>query len=165
MLRRGRPLKGVSREKTPLHEKNPFFFFLDTMFPHSKVLFCHPSRTRYFIFIGSRFNLCWSASVTHQVQGDCVLSKTSVLQAQCIKHGPWSIRTPENLRCHTVFNWFITDLMVVSQPLVVSRHRRIWILTTFSGCWRVQQLPIKSCGFVPTPMPVHYRTPNVKRNY
>ena len=101
------------------------FFLLDTMFPHSTVLFCHPSRTRYFIFIGSRFNLCWSAPVTHQVQGDCVLSQIHVLQAQCLKHGPWSIRTPENLRCHTVFNWFITDLMVVSQPLVDSRYRRI----------------------------------------
>ena len=34
------------------------------MFPHSTVLFCHLSRTRYFIFIGSRFNLCRSAPVT-----------------------------------------------------------------------------------------------------
>ncbi len=41
-VKRGHPLKVLSREKTPLHKKNPFLFSIDTIFPQSTVLFLHP---------------------------------------------------------------------------------------------------------------------------
>ena len=100
----GLPIKGRVKRKNTSPWKNPFFFSW-RLFPYSTVLFFHPSRIRYFIFFRLSVSIYWSAPVTHQVQGDCVLCKIFVLYAQCLKHGPWSIQTPENLRCHTVFNW------------------------------------------------------------
>ena len=42
---------------------------------------------------------------------------------------PQAVSTaPENHRCHAVSNRMITNLMVVSQPLSGSRHRRIKML-------------------------------------
>ncbi len=61
----------------------PVISFLSVLGQHIPIRTSHPS--------GSR-RLCFRRDI-------CAV-------AQCLKHGPWSIRTPENLRCHTVFNWF-----------------------------------------------------------
>ena len=62
---KGSPIKGHVKRKNTSPIKKCFIFFSWPQFPHSTVLFCHPSRTRYFVLVGSRFNLCRSAPVTH----------------------------------------------------------------------------------------------------
>jgi len=54
-------------------------------------------------------------------------SRRLCFKPKASKHGPWSSWTPEIYRYHTVFNWWVTNLMVFSQPLKDSRHRRIRI--------------------------------------
>jgi len=73
---------------------------------------------RYYRFTVSIF---WSASVTHRVQGDCALSP----RHQNTAPGPFGPQKfigamPCSIGC-------ITNLVVVSQPLMDSRHRRIRI--------------------------------------
>jgi len=48
------PLKGKSREKTPVHAKKVNSFSLDAYENTSSVSFSTPIRTRYFFLIGSR---------------------------------------------------------------------------------------------------------------
>jgi len=63
------PLKGASREKTPHHWKNIFFFWARYLAPnHPFSLFL---RTRYFLCY--RLSRHWIAPVTHQDQGYCGL--------------------------------------------------------------------------------------------
>jgi hypothetical protein len=50
---RGHPLKGESREKTPLRKKEYSFFLGSNLFT-STALFDAPIRTRYFSLLGSR---------------------------------------------------------------------------------------------------------------
>ncbi len=53
---RGHPLKGKSREKTPLHEKNTLFLLGSNLRP-STALFDPPIRACYFLLFGSRTGL------------------------------------------------------------------------------------------------------------
>jgi len=49
-------------------------------------------------FLSVSLSKCRFAPVTHRDQGNCALS------AMLEKHRPWSIRTPENHRCHAASN-------------------------------------------------------------
>jgi len=74
-------------------------FYESINFPQQHGLALSPVRIRYFIFIGYR-------SVYTDPHQSPIRFKAIVFYAQCLKHGPWSIRTPENLQCHAVFNYF-----------------------------------------------------------
>lgn len=72
-------------------------------------------------FVGSRSTLDGSASVTHRVQGDCALSQWH----QNTAPGPFG---PQKIigAMPCSIGW-VTNLVVISQPLGDSRHRRIKI--------------------------------------
>jgi len=53
---------------------------------------------------------------------------------QRLEHRPWSIWTPENLRCHAVFIQKSYNSMVFNQPPADSRHRRIGSSITIAAC-------------------------------
>ncbi len=53
----GHPLKGMSREKTPLPEKNAVNFFLD-LYSQQRDIVSVLFRTRYFVLIGSPVSTC-----------------------------------------------------------------------------------------------------------
>ena len=71
----------------------------------------------------------WSASVTHRVQGDCIF------KAHCYKNTAPGPSGPQKIisAMPTLIEW-ITDLMVVSQPLSSYRHRRIRMQKQWPHC-------------------------------
>ena len=128
----------VKRKNTPLFKKNLFFLTIDLLgfwfkakfqaFYESINLIPSSTQPRFLpvsrpLFLDYRFtvSIFWSASVTHQVQGDCALSARS----QNTAPGPFG---PQKfigaIPCS--IGW-VTNLMVISQPLMDSRHRRIRI--------------------------------------
>jgi len=73
---------------------------------------------RYYRFT---VRLCWSASVTHQVQGDCALS------SRLENTAPGPLGPQKFIGAIPCSIGWVTNLMVISQPLMDSRHRRIRI--------------------------------------
>jgi hypothetical protein len=114
----GSPIKGrVKRKNTSPWKKKLLFFLTHALF----VIFQNRQHLSLSApVISSCGSRKWSAPVTHQVQGECISGK-------CVIHGPWSVRTPENLQCRTVANCLFSNLMVVNQPRTGSRYRRIRI--------------------------------------
>jgi len=84
-----------------------------------------PIRTRYF--------KQWIASFLTRISHP----SGSRLGRQTIRRRPWSIRTPEIRRYHAGATGYVTDHVVLYQPLVGYRHRRIK-KETESGCCRLQ---------------------------
>ena len=88
----GHPLKGKSREKTPLHRKKSFHFFywLQRLHQHD-ITFVYPLRTRFFYLVGF-FQSTFTGQKTLQKRTDSHQSpiriKAFVLYVQYVKHGP-----------------------------------------------------------------------------
>jgi hypothetical protein len=84
----GHPLKGLSREKTPLLSKKcPHFFHWPQRVHQYDIISIHPLRARFFCLVG-----CMSACLRPRADADPHQSpiriKAFVLYAQCLKHGP-----------------------------------------------------------------------------
>ena len=62
--KRGYPLKGESREKTPLFGKRHSFFLFSKLIT-STALFNPPIRTRYFLLFGSRSDSIFLSPLLH----------------------------------------------------------------------------------------------------
>ena len=86
--------------------------------PQPSSLF-YPFRARYFVFVGSRSASGGSASVTHRVQGDCALS------ARHQNTAPGPLGPQKFIGAMPCSIGWVTNLVVISQPLMDSRHRRI----------------------------------------
>ena len=95
----GSPIKGQVKRKNTSPSKKIHLFFLSSHFRASTAslyhLFSHP------LFRSYRFRVSILLIRTSHPSG----SRQLCFKRNCLKHGPWSVRTPENLRCHTVFNW------------------------------------------------------------
>ena len=95
----GSPIKGQVKRKNTSPSKKIHLFFLSSHFRASTAslyhLFSHP------LFRSYRFRVSVLLIRTSHPSG----SRQLCFKRNCLKHGPWSVRTPENLRCHTVFNW------------------------------------------------------------
>ena len=113
----GSPIKGLVKRKNTSPCKKMSHFSLDPFYVRSSA----PARTG----CSHPLFLCFgyadkSAPVTHPDQGDCDSSLAA------FNHGPWLYcNAPEIHRFHTVSNGIFTNLMVISQPVAGSRHRRI----------------------------------------
>ena len=78
----------------------------------SLVSFFYPFRARYFSIIGSR-------SVFADPHQSPIRFKAIVLfKRKASKHGPWSSWTPENHRYVECSIGWVTNLVVISQPLM-----------------------------------------------
>jgi len=102
----GHPLKGESSEKTLLPAKKSLFCLAPAS-ASARLVFTL-FRTRYFFIIGSRSDYtdphqpaCACRTQTGHPSG----SRLSLCFKNCLRHSPWSIRTPENHRFHAVSNW------------------------------------------------------------
>jgi len=91
--------------------------------------------------------------------------KAFVLYAQCLKHGPCPPRLygprKSSVPCRVQLDvlqilWFLANPFV-AHDIGESGDKNDYRLTSTSVMW-VQQIPIKSCGLIPTPLPAHYRT-------
>ena len=100
LIQRNRyPLRGRSREKTPLHAKKYIFFSLVLLLSRQHSLVFASCSTPV-----TSFDFRFSASIPMLIR----TSHPSGSRLVCfshIKHGPWSnSRTPENQRFHVVSN-------------------------------------------------------------
>ena len=94
----GSPIKGrVKRKNTSPMKKITFFLDPRTCFNFKHFYRFYPVRISYFGLSVYGFD-------PHQSP---IRFKANVHQAKCVVHGPWSVRTPENLLCHAVANCFV----------------------------------------------------------
>ena len=135
----GSPIKGfVKRKNTPLFKKTYFFWLviysacdsklnsrlftnLSTLYLLQLSLVFLPVPRPLFLYYRFTFSIFWSASVTHQVQGNCVLS------ARRQNTAPGPLGPQKFIGAIPCSIGWVTKLVVISQPHMDSRHRRIRI--------------------------------------
>ena len=100
-----------------------------------------------FILFRARYFLLWFAWSLTRISHPFGSRQSGFLSS---KHRPFRFSGPENHRCHAGSNCLFTDHVVLNQPLCGCRHRRIKIINRL----RVQPVPIRPGGLLPTPIMV-----------